>query len=90
VILVPLFLQMRRLGLVNSYWGMIMPMVAWPFGMFLIRKIMPNIPNELIDAARIDGASEFGIYRRIILPLTKPALGALGILTLSSSGKVAT
>jgi len=81
VILIPLFLQMRRLGLVNSYLGMILPLVAWPFGMFLIRQFMPNIPNELIDAARIDGASELGIYWRIILPLAKPALGALGIFT---------
>jgi len=81
VILIPLFLQMKRLGLMNSYPGMILPLVAWPFGMFLIRQFMPSIPNELIDAARIDGATEIGIYSRIILPLSKPALGALGIFT---------
>jgi multiple sugar transport system permease protein len=81
VILIPLFLQMKRLGMMNSYAGMVLPLVAWPFGMFLIRQLMRSTPNELIDAARIDGASEIGIFRRIILPLSKPALGALGIFT---------
>lgn len=77
--LIPLFILMRDLKWINTYQGMIAPWFAYPFGIFLIKQFMPTIPNELIDAARIDGASESGIFARVILPLSKPAIGALAI-----------
>jgi multiple sugar transport system permease protein len=77
--LIPLFILMRNLGWINTYMGMIAPSIAYPFGIFLIKQFMPTIPNELIDAARIDGADEIGIFTQVIVPLTKPAIGALAI-----------
>jgi multiple sugar transport system permease protein len=77
--LIPLFILMRDLKWINTYQGMIAPWIAYPFGIFLIKQFMPGIPNELIDAGRIDGAGEFQIFSKIILPLVKPAVGALAI-----------
>ncbi len=77
--LIPLYILMQRLGWFNSYQGMIAPYLAYPFGIFLIRQFMQGIPNDLIDAARIDGASELGIFWYVIVPLAKPAIGALAI-----------
>jgi multiple sugar transport system permease protein len=68
-------------GWLDSYYGLIMPNVVTAFGIFLLRQYMQTIPDELLDAARIDGASEFKIYRRIILPLCRPALAAMAIFT---------
>jgi multiple sugar transport system permease protein len=79
IALIPLFIMMRDLKWINSYQGMIAPWVAYPFGIFLFKQYMPAIPDELLDAARIDGAGEFQIFGRIILPLSKPAVGALAI-----------
>lgn len=79
VILIPIFIMVRSLGLVNTLWALIVPGLVSAFGIFLMRQYMVSIPGELIDVARIDGCSEFGIYSRIILPLSKPALSALGI-----------
>ena len=77
--LIPLFILMRDLQWINTYQGMIAPWMAYPFGIFLFKQFMQNIPNELIDAARIDGAGELRIFSHIILPLAKPAIGALAI-----------
>ena len=77
--LIPLYILMRKLAWFNTYQGMIAPYVAYPFGIFLVKQFMQGIPNDLLDAARIDGASEVGIFRHVIVPLTKPAIGALGI-----------
>jgi multiple sugar transport system permease protein len=68
-------------GWLDSYWGLIAPGAVSAFGVFLIRQYMLTIPDELLDAARIDGASEFSIYWRVVLPLAKPALAATGIFT---------
>jgi multiple sugar transport system permease protein len=69
-------------GMLNSYWGLIAPHVASAFAIFLLRQYMRSaIPNELIDAARIDGAGHFRIYARVVMPLCKPALAAVGIFT---------
>lgn len=81
VSIIPLYALMADLKWTNSYWALIIPSAFSPFGIFLMRQFMHSIPNELIDAARIDGASEFGIFFRIILPLSTAALGALGIFT---------
>jgi multiple sugar transport system permease protein len=68
-------------GWLDSYWGLILPQGASAFAIFLLRQYMKTIPDDLLDAARIDGASEFRIYREIVLPLCVPALAALAIFT---------
>ena len=68
-------------GWLDSYWGLIIPQGASAFAIFLLRQYMRTIPNDLLDAARIDGASEFRIYAQIVMPLCRPALAALGIFT---------
>ena len=85
VIMIPLFIMMAKLGLVNTYWGMIVPAIVTPFGIFLMRQFMLSVPKSLLEAARIDGASEPYIYARIMLPLSKPAIAALTIFTFLSA-----
>ena len=81
VIMVPLYSIVSALGLFNNLWGVILPTVATPTGVFILRQYMLTIPDELIDAARMDKASEWQIYWRIILPLTAPALAVLAIFS---------
>lgn len=81
VILVPLFITVSKLGMLNSLWGVIIPAVATPTGVFLLRQYMLTIPDELLEAARMDGASEWKIFWRIMLPLSLPALSVLAILS---------
>ena len=85
VLLVPLFGLMYDIGWLNSYNAIIFPFSVGAFGVFLMRQFIVTIPSELLDAARMDGCSEFGIYYRIVLPIIKPALGALTIYTFLSS-----
>lgn len=85
VIMIPLFIMMAKMGLVNTYWGMIVPAIVTPFGIFLMRQFMLSVPKSLLEAARIDGASEPYIYARIMLPLSKPAIAALTIFTFLSA-----
>jgi multiple sugar transport system permease protein len=82
VAMVPLFLLLKDLGLVNSYAGVIVPAMASIFGIFLVRQYALSIPDELIEAARIDGASEFTIFRVVVLPLLKPIVVTLAVFTL--------
>lgn len=79
VIMVPLFIQVKNLGLYNSYLGLILPVMASPFYVFLACQYMRSISNELLNAARIDGCSEWGIYRKIVLPMSIPVLGIICI-----------
>jgi ABC-type glycerol-3-phosphate transport system permease component len=79
ITLIPLYLLVVQLGWVNSYWGLIAPGLSSAYGIFLLRQAFLTQPEELSDAARIDGASEFGIYWRIFLPLNGPALATLGV-----------
>jgi alpha-1,4-digalacturonate transport system permease protein len=81
VILVPLYSVVSAVGLFDSLWGVILPTVATPTGVFLLRQYMLTIPDELIDAARMDNASEWQIYWRIVLPLAAPALAVLAIFS---------
>jgi len=81
VTMVPLFLTVKQLGWPNTYEGLIVPFLVEGFGVFLMRQYLQSIPNELIEAARIDGASELRIYAQIVMPLCKPALAALGVFT---------
>ena len=81
VTMVPLFLIVKTLDWPNTYAGLIVPFLVEGFGVFLMRQYLQSIPNELIEAARIDGASELRIYAQIVMPLCKPALAALGVFT---------
>ena len=85
ITIVPLFIIFSDFKLVNTYPALIFPYMAGGFGVFLMRQYMSTIPNDLIDAARIDGAGEFRIFWRIMLPLSKPALAALGVFTFLGS-----
>ena len=81
ITLIPNFILMSSLGLVNTYPGLILPFLAGPFGVFLMRQFMLGVPNELLEAARIDGANEFRIFWTVVMPLATPVLATLGILT---------
>jgi alpha-1,4-digalacturonate transport system permease protein len=81
VILVPEFLIVAWLGLLNTHLGVILPRAAEAFGIFMVRQFMVSIPDELIEAARLDGAGEFAIFLRIVLPLSKPIIAVLVIFT---------
>ena len=85
ITLIPNFVLMRNLGLVNTYPGLILPFLVGPFGVFLTRQFMYGIPDELLEAARIDGANEWRIFRQIVIPITVPVLATLGILTFLGS-----
>ena len=78
--MIPLYLFMNQLHLTNTYWALILPFLAGGFGTFLMRQNISTIPDELIEAARLDGASEFRIFWMIILPLCKPTLATLAII----------
>lgn len=81
VTMVPLFLIVKTFNWPNTYAGLIVPFLVEGFGVFLMRQYLQGIPNELIEAARIDGASELRIYAQVVMPLCKPALAALGVFT---------
>lgn len=81
VTMLPLFLMLKWMGFINTYMAIIIPGLANIFGIFLIRQYCISIPDSLIEAARIDGASDFLIYRKIILPLLTPVLATLAIFT---------
>lgn len=85
ITMIPVFLFLKKLGFLNTYWGLILPASVSIFGIFLIRQFMMTIPDDLIEASRIDGCSEFRIYWNVILPLCKPVLATLGIFTFMGS-----
>jgi len=78
--LIPLFIMLTRARLINTYIGLILPMVANPFGLFFVRQYMVSINDDILSAARVDGASEWQLFYKIMLPLSKPVLAALAIL----------
>lgn len=85
VAMMPLFLMMKWLGLVNSYAGVVLPAAAGIFGVFLVRQYALSIPDELLEAARIDGAGELRIFVRIVLPVLRPILVTLAVLSFLGS-----
>jgi multiple sugar transport system permease protein len=85
VAMIPLFLLMKWLQLVNSYGGVVVPGLAGVFGIYLVRQYAQSIPDELLEAARIDGAGEWRIFTRIVLPLLKPIVVTLAIFTFLAS-----
>ena len=81
VILIPLLKEMAFLKLHNTLWAVILPTVGWPFGVFLMKQFSENIPTELLEAAKIDGAGEVRTFTQIVFPMIKPGIGALAIFT---------
>ncbi len=81
VAMLPLFLMLKEIGVINTYWGVIIPGMASVFGIFLMRQYALSIPDSLLDAARIDGAGEFRIYWSLVLPVCTPILVTLAIFT---------
>ena len=85
VILIPLLREMSALNLYNTMWAVILPIVGWPFGVFLMKQFSEGIPGEMMEAAKIDGASEWKTFCTIVLPMVKPGIGALAIFTFINS-----
>lgn len=78
---IPRYLVVAKLGLIDTYWSAILPMIAVPVGLFLLKQFIDQIPDEVIEGAKMDGASSFTIYRKIIVPLTIPAMATVAILS---------
>lgn len=85
VLMVPTFILMKHLGWLNTYWALIIPNLVLPFNVFLMRQYISKLPLAVEEAARIDGASEFQIFWRVIMPLSQPALAVVGINTFMGS-----
>jgi multiple sugar transport system permease protein len=85
VILIPLIREMSALHLYDNIWAVILPTVGWPFGVFLMKQFSESIPGEMLEAARIDGASEARTFTQIVVPMIKPGIGALAIFTFINS-----
>ncbi|MFB4271728.1 carbohydrate ABC transporter permease [Nonomuraea sp. GTA35] len=85
VVMMPQFVLIARFGMVNTFIGIILPTVVTPLGVFMMRQFISDLPDELIDAARVDGAREFRVFFTIILPLCGPALATLGLITFLGS-----
>ena len=81
IAMLPLFLLLKQLGLVNTYWGVVVPSLASIYGIFLVRQYVQGMPDSLLDAARVDGASEWRIYWSLVLPWCRPILVTLGLFT---------
>lgn len=85
VILIPLLREMSALGLYDTIWAVIVPIVGWPFGVFLIKQFAEGIPTEMVEACRIDGASEWRTFTDVMFPMIKPGVGACAIFTFINS-----
>ncbi len=85
VILIPLIREMSAIGLVDTLWATIIPIVGWPFGVFLLKQFSEGVPGEMLEAACVDGAGEIRTFMDIVLPMIKPGIGALAIFTFINS-----
>jgi multiple sugar transport system permease protein len=81
VILIPLLREMNALGLYDTSWSVIFPVIGWPFGVFLLKQFSEGIPTEMVEACRIDGASEWRTFTDVMFPMIKPGVGACAIFT---------
>jgi ABC-type glycerol-3-phosphate transport system permease component len=82
---IPRYLIIAQTGLIDTYWAHILPMIVMPVAMFLIKQFIDQTPNELIESAKIDGASEMQIFLKIVFPVIMPAIATVGILSFSSN-----
>lgn len=85
VILIPLLREMSAIHLYDKIWAVILPIVGWPFGVFLVKQFAEGIPNEMVEACRIDGASEWRTFTDVMFPMIKPGVGACAIFTFINS-----
>jgi len=85
VILIPLLREMSALGFYDTMWAVIFPVVGWPFGVFLLKQFAEGIPTEMVEACRIDGASEWRTFTDVMYPMIKPGVGACAIFTFINS-----
>ncbi len=85
VVLIPLVRLMAAMGLYDNMWAVIFPIVGWPFGVFLLKQFSEGIPTEMVEACRIDGASEWRTFTDVMFPMIKPGVGALAIFTFISA-----
>ena len=85
VAMLPMFIMLREMGLINTLFGAMIPVLAPIYGIFLVRQYALSIPDDLLDAARLDGASEFRIFRSVVLPALSPVLATLGVFTFLSA-----
>lgn len=85
VILIPLLREMSAINLYDKIWAVILPIVGWPFGVFLVKQFAEGIPNEMVEACRIDGASEWRTFTDVMFPMIKPGVGACAIFTFINS-----
>lgn len=85
VLLVPTFMLLKKMGLINTLWALILPTAVTPFGAFLMRQSFMSLPSEMGEAAKIDGCNPWGVFTKMFLPLAKPALTTLGIFVLVGS-----
>ena len=85
VILIPLVREMSALNLYDTIWSVIIPIVGWPFGVFLLKQFAEGIPTEMVEACRIDGASEWRTFTDVMFPMIKPGVGACAIFTFINS-----
>ena len=85
VILIPLLREMNALGIFDTAWAVIFPVVGWPFGVFLLKQFAEGIPTEMVEACRIDGASEWRTFTDVMFPMVKPGVGACAIFTFINS-----
>jgi len=85
VVMIPIYLLTVKMGLIDTLWALVIPMLIDAYGIFVAKQFVESLPGEVMEAARIDGASEFGIYWRIVLPQLGPALASLGIVTFMNS-----
>ena len=82
---IPRFLIISSLGMMDTFWVHVLPMLAMPVGLFLIKQFIDGVPDEVIEAARIDGASDFAVYWQVILPMIRPAIATIAILTFQAT-----
>lgn len=85
VLAIPRYVVVEKLGLMNTYWGHILPLVALPVGVFLLKQFMDQIPGELLESAKIDGATELRTFISIVLPVVAPAMATVGILSFQAA-----
>ena len=85
VVLVPLVKLVSSWGMHDTLWAVILPSVGWPFGIFLMKQFSETVPNEILEAAKIDGCGEFQTFRSVVLPIVRPGVGALAIFTFIST-----
>ncbi|WP_313886475.1 carbohydrate ABC transporter permease [Bacillus sp. SD088] len=81
VLQIPRYVVVQSLGIMNSYWGHVLPMVAMPVGVFLMKQFMDQVPNEIMEAAKIDGASELRMFWQIVIPIVTPAIATIAIIS---------